>query len=410
MAASRDRRLLALGSDVRLILAGFGLLLAVGLGSGVGVGLLSSRQLTRVPEIALPPATENASLSDSVHDAWDRLRQIAQIDWRSVVEPARHLAERVAPTANPNPQTPSREETPVVSPEDAARRVAEGRRLSPHRTALRTDPSRTVDAMLTRFEQQGFELTDLRSVSGQLDVPRIFLSSLPIDIADVTLTEKRKRAFVKVMLPHILRENERITEDRERLLTLHERLQLGRALSARDQEWLEQLAERYGLEEVDTAELLNRVDVIPPSLALAQAVEESGWGTSRFALLGNAVFGQWTWTPGNGIVPENRPDGETYEVQRFKSLENSVAAYMRNLNSKASYREFRDKRAAMREQGDIDGYQLAGHLQRYSVRGADYIRTIRSIMRSNNLEMFDAARLVDEPAPLFSNLDFFNKS
>jgi Bax protein len=412
MAASRDRRLLALGSDVRLVLSGFGLLLAVGLGSGIGVGLLSSQQLTRVPEVSLPATADNASLSSSVQDAWDRLRQIAQIDWRHVVEPARNLAENLAERAKSNTASsaPPEETVATVSPEEAARRVAEGRRLSPHRTALRADPSRTVDAMLTRFEQQGFELADLRSISGQLEVPRIFLTSLPIDIADVTLTEKRKRAFVKVMLPHILRENERITEDRERLISLHERLQLGRALSARDRQWLEQLASRYGLDEVDTAELLTRVDVIPPALALAQSIEESGWGTSRFALLGNAVFGQWTWTPGAGIVPENRPEGETYEVQRFTSLENSVAAYMRNLNTKTSYREFRDRRAAMRERGDMDSYQLAGHLQRYSIRGADYIRTIRSIMRSNNLELFDAARLMDEPAPLFSNIDFFGKS
>ena len=116
------------------------------------------------------------------------------------------------------------------------------------------------------------------------------------------------------------------------------------------------------------------------------------------------------WPRIAGIVPENRPEGETYEVQRFTSLENSVAAYMRNLNTKTSYREFRDRRAAMRERGDMDSYQLAGHLQRYSIRGADYIRTIRSIMRSNNLELFDAARLMDEPAPLFSNIDFFGKS
>jgi Bax protein len=123
------------------------------------------------------------------------------------------------------------------------------------------------------------------------------------------------------------------------------------------------------------------------------------------------VYGQWTWTPGSGIVPENRPEGEIYEVQRFRSLEHSVAAYMRNLNSKSSYREFRERRAAMRDRGETpDSYQLAGYLQRYSVRGADYIRTIRSIMRSNSLEVFDGARLSDPPNPIFSNLDFFTKS
>ncbi|WP_341705720.1 glucosaminidase domain-containing protein, partial [Ferrovibrio sp.] len=297
-------------------------------------------------------------------------------------------------------------------PEEAARRVAEGRQLSPHRTALRTDADRTVDAMLRRFEQQGFDLADYRGNGGRLEVPRIFLAKLPVDIADVSITEKRKRAFIKVMLPHILRENERIAADRERLQVLHDRLRLGDSLGGRDRRWLDQLAERYGLDgdEPDTAELLERVDIIPPALALAQSIEESGWGTSRFALLGNAVFGMWTWTPGAGIVPEDRPEGETYEVQRFRSLENSVAAYMRNLNTKSSYREFRDRRAAQHARSEtLDSYQLAGQLHRYSVRGADYIRTIRSIMRSNNLEAFDDARLAEEAAPLLG-LDFFGNS
>src|SRR3546814_14763822 len=105
-----------------------------------------------------------------------------------------------------------------------------------------------------------------------------------------------------------------------------------------------------------------------------------------------------TLFPYTTLFRSDRPDGETDEVQRFRSLENSVAAYMRNLNTKTSYREFRDRRAALRDQGSpLDSYQLAGQLQRYSVRGPDYIRTIRSIMRSNALDTFDEAKLADEP-------------
>lgn len=402
MTADRDQRLLAIGSDVRLIVAGFGLLLAVGLVSGVGVGLLSSRQLARVPDLQV----QQASLGDGVHDAWDRLRQVTQLDWRALVEPRSVATADAAKSASRS----NAEEPPAVSAADASRRIAEVRQFSPYRTALRADSDRTVDAMLRRFEQEGFDLVELRNASGQVEVPRIFLASLPVDIADVNLTEKRKRAFLKVMLPHILRENERITADRDRLRDLRKRTEFGQTLAMRDQQWIEQMADQYGVDDGDLGELLMRVDVIPPGLALAQAVEESGWGTSRFALMGNAVFGMWTWTPGSGLVPENRPDGETYEVQRFKSLEHSVAAYMRNLNSKASYRDFRDKRATMREKNALDSYQLAGTLHRYSVRGADYIRTIRSIMKSNALDTFDAAKLADEPAPLFSTLDFFSKS
>lgn len=405
MAPNRDRHLLAIGSDVRLMLAGFGLLLAVGLVSGVGVGVLSSRQLARVPEVDV----QQASLGDGVQEAFDRLRQIAQLDWRAAMEP-RPPAGKDKTTDVADAGAAARAAMPAVSAEEAARRVAEGRQLSPHRTAVRAEAGRTVDATLTRFEQQGFDLTDYRSSGGQLEVPRIFLAKLPVDMADVSITDKRKRAFIKVMLPHILRENERIMADRERLEKLSDRMKLGDSLSGRDQRWLDQLADRYGLDSVDTAELLERVDVIPPGLALAQSIEESGWGTSRFAQSGNAVFGMWTWSAGSGLVPEDRPDGETYEVQRFRSLENSVAAYMRNLNTKTSYREFRDRRAALRDQGvPLDSYQLAGQLQRYSVRGADYIRTIRSIMRSNALDTFDEAKLADEPSPILG-FDLFGKS
>ncbi|WP_430397012.1 glucosaminidase domain-containing protein [Ferrovibrio sp.] len=406
-----DRSLLGLGSDVRLILAGVGMLVGVGLASGVGVGVMSAHiQEARAPEVEAQPVM----LRETVQEAWERLTHLAQLEWRLPVTVAvrQPQPERVpAPernTAEAQPQQVAG--LPLVPPEIAAKRLAEAKALSPHRTAIRADAERTVDAMLRRFETEGFDLADLRSGGPSLEVPRIFLARLPIDIADVNLTEKRKRAFIKVMLPHILRENERIADDREKLLKLQERRDSGLPLRPRDEAWLADLSQRYGLDEADLDEMLLRVDMIPPALALAQSIEESGWGTSRFALLGNAVYGQWTWNPGSGIVPENRPDGEKYEILRFSSLEHSVAAYMRNLNSKSSYREFRDQRSKLRQRDmSLDGYSLAGHLHRYSVRGADYVRTLRSIMRTNDLEMFDSSRLSDEPPPVFSGLDFFSK-
>ena len=402
----RGKRVLAIGSDVRLVLAGIGLLVGIGMISGVGVGWMSARMLANVPEAETQPV----ALSQTVQDAWDRLGRLAQLEWR--LPPSKQqdkpgdkpaqielAAAIVAPPAQ------------AVPPEQAAKRFAEVKALSPHRSAVRAEAERTVDNLLRRFESQGFDLADIRSAGPGLEVPRIFMAKLPIDLADVTLTEKRKRAFVKVMLPHILRQNERIQADRDRLARLHDRMALGLEPRGRDAEWLQDLSQQYGLDDLDTLELLQRVDVVPPALALAQSIEESGWGTSRFAMLGNAVYGQWTWNPGSGIVPENRPDGEKYEVLRFSSLENSVAAYMRNLNSKSSYREFRDKRAELRRQQQaLDSYALAGHLHRYSVRGSDYIRGIRSIMRSNDLEVFDSARLSDEPPALLSGFDFFKKS
>ncbi len=409
---SDDRSLLGLGSDVRMVLAGIGLLLGVGLAGGIGAGVLSSQmQEARAPEVEARPVM----LSDTVQEAWQRLSHLAQMEWRLPASVVARQADKPAdkpeaadkPAADAEPQLAS---LPLVPPEVAQRRLAEAKALSPHRSAVRAEAERTVDAMLRRFENEGFDLTEARSGGPSLEVPRIFLARLPIDIADVNLTEKRKRAFIKVMLPHILRENERIQEDRDRLFKLRERRDSGLPLRPRDEAWLADLSQRYALDEPEIDEMLLRVDVIPPALALAQSIEESGWGTSRFALLGNAVYGQWTWNPGTGIVPENRPDGEKYEVLRFASLDQSVAAYMRNLNSKSSYREFREQRAKLRQrEQSLDGYSLAANLHRYSVRGNDYIRTLRSIMRSNDLEIFDSARLGDEPTPMFSGLDFFQK-
>jgi Bax protein len=140
--------------------------------------------------------------------------------------------------------------------------------------------------------------------------------------------------------------------------------------------------------------LLHRVDILPPSLVLAQAATESGWGTSRFAREGNNLFGQRTYRPGNGIVPANRPDGETHEVKRFGTLFESVRSYMRNLNTHLAYRELRDLRAQLRRSGrPLSGALLADGLNAYSTRSSDYITDVRAIIRANDLSRANQAFL-----------------
>ena len=147
----------------------------------------------------------------------------------------------------------------------------------------------------------------------------------------------------------------------------------------------------------DIDELLRRVDVIPVSLAIAQAAEESGWGTSRFAQTGNALFGQWTVASDIGIVPEDREDGMTHKIKAFDNLAQSVAAYMRNLNTHRAYREFRQKRQGQRQWGEaLDGHALASTLLRYSQRGDKYVKSIRTIMNANGLRELDGAHLADD--------------
>lgn len=177
-------------------------------------------------------------------------------------------------------------------------------------------------------------------------------------------------------------------------------------LSSQERSWLEQLATDYGVDvasypnrnELEEA-LLPRVDIIPASLVLAQAAEESGWGTSRFAFSGNALFGQWTWG-GKGIRPEQQREGKgDYKIAAFEAPLESVQAHARNLNSHHAYLQFRIKRAQLRADNRlVTGYELAGALTRYSERGQDYVKSLRSIISYNNLDDADDAYLNDEQA------------
>ena len=159
------------------------------------------------------------------------------------------------------------------------------------------------------------------------------------------------------------------------------------------------LASGYGVPKTDLTELRRRVDVVPASLALAQGAEESGWGTSRFARLGNAVFGQRTFQKGDGLVPLRREQGQRHEVKSFNNLYRSVRAYVWNLNTHAAYEKFREKRASFRFRGlPPDGYELTETLDRYSERGENYIQTIRTIIQLNRLDEFYHVRLLTKAA------------
>lgn len=244
------------------------------------------------------------------------------------------------------------------------------------------------------FEQIDYRLDNVRRYG---DVPRLFLVKLPVDLREIRKPQERKVLFIKMALPLILHANEIILSDRKRILRLIDKLRIGKTIAAREQVWLDKKAQEYGLAETDLTELVRRVDVIPPSLALAQAAEESGWGTSRFAHEGNAIYGQRTWNGGNSMRPERRPEGESFEVRAFTRLIDGVMSYTRNLNGHIAYDEFRRAREAQRRDGrGLNGYSLVNNLSRYSERGDAYIETIHALMRVNKLQAFDRARLSDQ--------------
>ncbi|MDP4796656.1 MAG: glucosaminidase domain-containing protein [Rhodospirillales bacterium] len=248
-----------------------------------------------------------------------------------------------------------------------------------------------------RFEDIGYHLESVKV--GDQAVPRVFLTKLPSDLHAMSEVSLKKTVFFQAMLPLILQENERIARDRQRLLALKAAMVLGDILPARDRLWIAVMAERYKVKNEDMNLLLRRVDIIPPSLAMAQAAEESGWGTSRFAQSGNAVYGQWTTADSEGLIPEDRADGMDHKIKAFDNLEQSVASYMRNLNTHRAYLSLRRERSRLRTAGQaIDGVILAGSLVKYSERGVEYVESIRTIINVNGLRELDDARLVvDKP-------------
>lgn len=241
-----------------------------------------------------------------------------------------------------------------------------------------------------------WDLTAQNSAPNLVVVPRQFEDSLPADLATWTVAA-RKRAFVDTVLPLVLRENERLLADRGRLLILASRRTSGRQMVVTDQAWLASMLVQYRVLRGDINELLHRVDVVPPSLALAQAAEESGWGTSRFARMGNALFGQWTFKAGAGMVPMGREQGASHEVKAYRELMHSVRDYIKNLNTHRAYRDLRQLRAGYRDQNLRPvGLELTTALARYSARGADYVHSLQTIIRVNDLGRFDGARLDDQ--------------
>jgi Bax protein len=243
--------------------------------------------------------------------------------------------------------------------------------------------------------------------AGIRSVPRVYLSNVPErwrgKISKDIPVLLKKQLFFRLLAPLALHSNEFILKDRERLLALQE----SSVIDGKDAEWFKALANRYGVIDksadklsADTrVELLKRVDIVPVSLAMAQAAEESGWGTSRFADQGNAIFGQWTWGE-HGILPKEQRAGlGNYKIAAFDSPLGSIQSYMHNLNTNQAYKDLREIRSAKREAGEaVSGRDLAEALTSYSERGEEYVKSLHAIMRVNKLAPADTAFLKDGPA------------
>jgi len=256
----------------------------------------------------------------------------------------------------------------------------------------KTLTSNTLFKMFARIKY------DFNSVqAGQVPIPRLFVKKLPGDMRRIKATKDRKELFLLSVLPLILRVNDEIWAEREKLIKLKKLVKNKIKLSAEDRLWLAVMEDRYKVVRGDVGALELGMDIIPPSLALAQAAEESGWGTSRFVVEGNALFGQWTGNSKSGLIPLGREINRNYRVQAFRSLLDGVRAYARNLNTHRAYRSFRVGRSELRRSGKIlSGSKLSLHLASYSERGESYIRSLQKIITSNSLEKFDHLKLGDK--------------
>ena len=246
--------------------------------------------------------------------------------------------------------------------------------------------------LINEYERLGYTLAGTAQRAHA--VPRVFLTQLPRDLPDIESVPVRKSVFIRSLLPLVLRANEEVLLERAEIQALRARRKAGGSLTAAEMAWLERLTTAYKLDTSDLGALLHRHDVVPVGLALAQGIEESGWGTSRFALHGNAVFGQWTFSKGAGIVPKERDDGASHEVKAFPSLAESVRQYVRNLNNHRAYREFRRERAVLRAAyHPMDSRKLAKTMTPYSQRGAEYVASILGLIKTNKLDQLDGVRL-----------------
>ncbi len=237
------------------------------------------------------------------------------------------------------------------------------------------------------FKDTNYSLSEVRKSK---KVKPIRLSLLPNEIKQIENSKKRKNLFIQIILPLILEENNLILIDRKRLFSILNK----NKNSKKEINWLNRKFKQYGVLNKDIPTLKVRMDIIPVSLAIAQAAKETGWGTSRFALEGNALFGQWTWS-GDGIKPAGAESDTKHKIMKFNVLKASVRAYQRNLNTHSSYKNFRQLRAQLRDDSEkLDSLLLADQLDNYAETGREYTKILKKIINQNSLKDFDDVKLM----------------
>ena len=235
----------------------------------------------------------------------------------------------------------------------------------------------------TKYNLKKVKETKIVNIGNSID-------HLPIEMKKIENTEKRKNLFIQIVLPLIIEENTKIRLERKKLFAILNK----NNNSNSERDWLSEKFKQYGVKRNDFSTLKIRMDEIPASLAIAQAAKETGWGTSRFAQEGNALFGQWTWS-GEGIKPAGADIGSKHKIAKFKVLKASVKAYQRNLNTHSGYKEFRKQRAIQRDNdGKLNSLKLVDYLDKYAETGIEYTKILKKIIEQNSLIEFDDVKIL----------------
>ena len=246
--------------------------------------------------------------------------------------------------------------------------------------------SLNASVVASLFEDLDYDLSKIRKGK---KVKPFYISLLPKDLSLIEDSKERKELFIKIVLPLILHENNKIEKDRKELF----RVLAKKSNTKEEKNWLKWKFKEYKIKNSDISELKIRMDIVPVSLAIAQAAVESGWGTSRFALEGNALYGQWTWSD-NGLKPLENVDGD-HKVMQFKILTASIKAYKKNLNTHSGYMEFREARANLRSRNEkVTGLKLTQYLNNYAATGKQYTKKLELTIKKNSLSDFENAKLL----------------
>ena len=256
------------------------------------------------------------------------------------------------------------------------------------RELILPDLNLKTKTVLNLFEDVEY---DLNTVRNEKTVKPIYFTQFPKDLDEIQSPKLKKETFIKIVLPLVVAENEKILDDKYKLKKITSK----KITTDEEKQWLRQKFLEYRVKKANIDDLNIKMDIIPNSIALAQAAKESGWGTSRFALEGNAIFGQWTWT-GQGIEPLLKDKDKKHKILRFPILRASVKSYLNNLNTHKSYKKFRDKRYSLRKGNKkIDGLKLTETLNNYAETGSEYTKILEQIITQNRLTDFETVRLIN---------------